>query len=130
MSVAPLADIRVLAVEQFGPGPWGTLQLADLGAEVIKIENPSTSGDVGRHLPPYQEGESSLFFETFNRNKRSASLDPRRPDSRRVFEDLVRECDAEFAILRDVCGYTEPQIAELRGDGVLGDFPAEGEVAK
>jgi crotonobetainyl-CoA:carnitine CoA-transferase CaiB-like acyl-CoA transferase len=100
MSLAPLADIRVLAVEQYGAGPWGTLQLADLGAEVIKIEDPSVGGDVGRYVPPYQEDESSLFFETFNRNKRSVSLDLRHPDSRRVLEDLVRESDAVFSNLR------------------------------
>ena len=100
MSLAPLSDLRVLAVEQFGAGPWGTLQLADLGADVIKVEDPTTRGDVGRYVPPYQEGESSLFFETFNRNKRSVSLDLRHPGSRRVFEDLVRACDAVFSNLR------------------------------
>jgi crotonobetainyl-CoA:carnitine CoA-transferase CaiB-like acyl-CoA transferase len=75
----PLADVRVLAIEQYGAGPWGTLQLADLGAEVIKIEDPSSGGDVGRYVPPFQEGEESLFFETFNRNKKSVSLDLRHP---------------------------------------------------
>ena len=75
----PLADVRVIAVEQFGAGPWGTLQLADLGAEVIKIEDPASGGDVGRYVPPFQEGEDSLFFETFNRNKKSVSLDLRHP---------------------------------------------------
>ena len=80
----PLADVRVVAIEQFGAGPWGTLQLADLGAEVIKIEDPSSGGDVGRYVPPFQEGEDSLFFETFNRNKRSVSLDLRHPDARDV----------------------------------------------
>ena len=87
---APLADVRVLAVEQFGAGPWATLQLADLGAEVIKIEDPLSGGDVGRYVPPFQSGEDSLFFETFNREKKSVSLDLRRPESRAVFEDLVR----------------------------------------
>jgi crotonobetainyl-CoA:carnitine CoA-transferase CaiB-like acyl-CoA transferase len=100
VAAAPLADLRVVAVEQFGAGPWGTLQLADLGAEVIKIEDPAAGGDVGRYVPPYQEGESSLFFETFNRNKRSISLDLRHPRSRRVLEDLVRESDALFSNLR------------------------------
>jgi crotonobetainyl-CoA:carnitine CoA-transferase CaiB-like acyl-CoA transferase len=100
MSLAPLADLRILAVEQYGAGPWGTLQLADLGAEVIKIEDPSVGGDVSRYVPPYQEGESSLFFETFNRNKRSVSLDLRHPGARPVLEDLVRECDAVFSNLR------------------------------
>lgn len=97
---APLADVRILALEQYGAGPWGTLQLADLGAEIIKVEDPSVGGDVGRYVPPYQEGESSLFFESFNRNKRSISLDLRHPGSRRVLEDVVGECDAVFSNLR------------------------------
>ena len=96
----PLADVRVLAIEQYGAGPWGTLQLADLGAEVIKIEDPASGGDVGRYVPPFQEGEDSLFFETFNRNKKSVSLDLRHPDARAVFEDLVRAVDAVYSNLR------------------------------
>ena len=96
----PLADIRVLAIEQFGAGPWGTLQLADLGADVIKIEDPAAGGDVGRYVPPFQEGEDSLFFETFNRNKRSVSLDLRHPDGRGVLEDLVRAADVVYSNLR------------------------------
>ena len=96
----PLADVRIVAVEQFGAGPWGTLQLADLGAEVIKIEDPSAGGDVGRYVPPFQEGEDSLFFETFNRNKKSVSLDLRRPEARAVLEDLVRVSDVVYSNLR------------------------------
>ena len=87
---APLADVRVLALEQYGAGPWATLQLADLGADVIKVEDPSVGGDVGRYVPPYQDSESSLFFETFNRNKRSVSLDLRAPAGRAAFEELSR----------------------------------------
>jgi len=98
--VQPLADVRVVAIEQFGAGPWGTLQLADLGAEVIKIEDPTTGGDVGRYVPPFQDGEASLFFETFNRNKRSVSLDLRRPEARPVLEDLVRVSDVVYSNLR------------------------------
>lgn len=96
----PLADLRVIAVEQFGAGPFATLQLADLGAEVIKIEDPSVGGDVGRYVPPYAEGESSLFFESFNRNKQSVALDLRSVDGRRAFEELVRGADAVFSNLR------------------------------
>ena len=55
------------------------MQLADLGADVIKIEDPAVGGDVGRAVPPYQENGSSLFFESFNRNKRSIALDLRQP---------------------------------------------------
>jgi len=96
----PLADVRIIAVEQYGAGPWGTLQLADLGAEVIKIEDPQSGGDVGRYVPPFQEGEDSLFFETFNRNKKSVSLDLRSSSGREVFEDLVARSDAVYSNLR------------------------------
>ncbi|MEU6145601.1 CoA transferase [Streptomyces sp. NPDC047081] len=96
----PLADVRILAVEQYGAGPWGSLHLADLGAEVIKIEEPRSGGDVGRYVPPYAEGEDSLFFEAFNRNKRSISLDLTNPRGREVFERLVRESDAVYSNLR------------------------------
>lgn len=97
---APLADLRVLSVEQFGAGPWGTLQLADLGADVIKIEDPSVGGDVARYVPPYQTSEHSLYFETFNRSKRSVALDLRHPQGRAVFGDLVRHADVVFSNLR------------------------------
>jgi crotonobetainyl-CoA:carnitine CoA-transferase CaiB-like acyl-CoA transferase len=97
---APLADLRIVAVEQFGAGPFGTMQLADLGAEVIKVEDPASGGDVSRYVPPYQDGEDSLFFEAFNRGKKSVSLDLRDPEGRAGFEDLVRGADAVFSNLR------------------------------
>ncbi len=96
----PLEDIRVIAVEQYGAGPFGSVHLADLGADVIKIEEPGTGGDVGRYVPPYQHGEDSLFFETFNRGKRSLSLDLAGAAGREVFEDLVRHADAVYSNLR------------------------------
>jgi crotonobetainyl-CoA:carnitine CoA-transferase CaiB-like acyl-CoA transferase len=109
---APLADVRVIAVEQFGAGPWATLQLADLGAQVIKIEDPGSNGDVGRYVPPFQEGEDSLFFETFNRNKQSVSLDLRDPAGREAFEELVRDADILFSNLRG----DQPEKLRLRYD--------------
>ncbi len=96
----PLEDVRIIAVEQFGAGPFGTVHLADLGADVIKIEDPRTNGDVGRYVPPFQDGEDSLFFETFNRNKRSISLDIVSASGRRIFEDLVATADAVVSNLR------------------------------
>lgn len=97
---APLADLRIIAVEQYGAGPFGSLHLADLGADVIKIEEPSTGGDVGRYVSPYAEGTDSLFFETFNRNKRSIVLDITTPSGRQVFEDLVAMSDVVYSNLR------------------------------
>lgn len=96
----PLEDLRILAVEQYGAGPWGSLQLSDLGAEVIKVEDPTVGGDIGRYVPPFREGTDSLFFETFNRGKQSISLDLRHPDARAVLHDVVREVDAVYSNLR------------------------------
>ena len=59
---APLAGVRIVAVEQYGAGPFGTMYLADLGAEVIKVEDPGTGGDVSRYIPPGRSGTDSLFF--------------------------------------------------------------------
>jgi crotonobetainyl-CoA:carnitine CoA-transferase CaiB-like acyl-CoA transferase len=96
----PLEDIRVIALEQYGAGPFGSVHLADLGAEVIKIEDPASGGDIGRYVPPYQEDEDSLFFEVFNRNKRSLSLDLTTAAGRAVFEDLARVSDVVYSNLR------------------------------
>jgi crotonobetainyl-CoA:carnitine CoA-transferase CaiB-like acyl-CoA transferase len=137
--VRPLEDIRVLSLEQFGAGPWGTMQLADLGADVIKIEDPAVRGDVGRVVPPYQEDGSSLFFESFNRNKRSLALDLRRPEGRVVLEALVRRSDALFSNLRgdqpaklrlryEDLKHVNPRIVciSLSGFGTTGPRAAEG----
>jgi crotonobetainyl-CoA:carnitine CoA-transferase CaiB-like acyl-CoA transferase len=112
----PLEDVRIIALEQYGAGPFGSLHLADLGAEVIKIEDPSTGGDVGRYVPPFAEGEDSLFFETFNRNKRSIAIDLSTAAGRQVFEDLVRVSDAVYSNLRgDVPAKIGIRYKDLKG---------------
>jgi crotonobetainyl-CoA:carnitine CoA-transferase CaiB-like acyl-CoA transferase len=95
-----LAGLRVVAVEQYGAGPFGSLYLADLGAEVIKIEDPTVGGDISRAIPPGIVGSDSLFFEAFNRNKRSLLLDLKHPRGREVFERLVTISDAVYSNLR------------------------------
>ncbi len=97
---APLAGLRIVAVEQYGAGPFGTMYLADLGAEVIKVEDPGSGGDVSRYIPPGQTGTDSLFFEAFNRSKRSIALDLKSTAGREVFERLVAGADAVFSNLR------------------------------
>ncbi len=68
----PLEGLRIIAVEQYGAGPYGSCHLADMGAEVIKIEHGASGGDMARGVGPYFLGEhDSEFFQTFNRNKRS-----------------------------------------------------------
>jgi crotonobetainyl-CoA:carnitine CoA-transferase CaiB-like acyl-CoA transferase len=114
---APLAGIRVVAVEQYGAGPFGTMYLADLGAEIIKIEDPTVGGDVSRYIPPGQQGEDSLFFEAFNRGKRSIALDLKNPAGHEVFERLVGTADAVFSNLRgdqpERLGVTYAHLAHL-----------------
>lgn len=97
----PLQGIRILAVEQYGAGPFGTQHLADLGAEVIKIESTDQGGDVGRHVGPhFLEPGESLFYHAFNRNKKSITLNLKSPEGRKAFEGLVLEADAVFNNLR------------------------------
>ncbi|MBI3374342.1 MAG: CoA transferase [Betaproteobacteria bacterium] len=100
-SKLPLSGLRVLAVEQYGAGPFGTSYLADLGAEVIKIENHRDGGDVGRQVGPYFFGEEdSQFFQTFNRNKKSLTLDLKHPQGKAVFHAMVAKVDAVLDNLR------------------------------
>jgi crotonobetainyl-CoA:carnitine CoA-transferase CaiB-like acyl-CoA transferase len=135
----PLAGVRVLSFEQFGAGPWATLQLADLGADVIKVEDPAHGGDVGRTVPPFRAGDTSLFFEAFNRGKRSITLDLRQEEGRAVLHDLVGEIDVVFSNLRgdqparlglryeDLCEHN-PRIVccSLSGFGTTGPRAAQG----
>ncbi len=97
----PLNGVRVLAVEQYGAGPFGTMFLADQGAEVIKIENPLDGGDMSRAVGPhfFAPGDSQ-FFHSFNRNKKSLTLDLGRPQGQAVLHDLVRTADALASNLR------------------------------
>ena len=99
-SAAPLEGVRVIAVEQYGAGPWATMLLADLGAEVIKIENPGSNGDIGRYVPPYTSEQDSIYFQSFNRNKRSITLDLRHERTREVLHPLVEVSDCVFNNLR------------------------------
>lgn len=96
----PLASLRVIAVESYGAGPWGSQFLADLGAEVIKIEEPG-SGDMARGVGPHYLGDGdSLFFQTFNRNKRSVALNIKADEGRAVLQKLAGEADAVLNNLR------------------------------
>ncbi len=101
----PLKGCRILAVEQYGAGPWATQYLADLGAEVIKLENPHDGGDMGRTVGPYFLNDGggsadSLFFQCINRNKKSITLDLSREDGQNILHDLVQTTDAVTNNLR------------------------------
>lgn len=95
MSVSlPLAGFRIISAEQYGAGPYGTMHLAQLGAEVIKIEPPRKDGkgggDTARAVGPHflREAES-LYFQSFNLNKKSLTLDLRTDEGQQVLRELV-----------------------------------------
>src|SRR5438552_882810 len=87
----PLAGIRVLDLTRLLPGPMATMHLADLGADVIKIENTG-AGDYAREMGRTREGMSD-FFRLVNRNKRAIRLDLKRPQGREVFLRLAKGAD-------------------------------------
>ena len=101
MTNRPLSGVRILSVEQYGAGPYGTMLLADLGAEVIKIEDPARGGDVSRSVGPYMLGDQdSEFFQTFSKGKKSVALDLKSETGRQLFNTLVRSADAVANNLR------------------------------
>jgi len=114
----PLSGIRIVSVEQYGAGPFATLHLADLGAEVIKIENFQEGGDMGRAVGPlfFSPGDS-YFHEAFNRNKRSLGLDLKQAKGQEIFRKLVETSDAVFDNLRGdlpaKLGLTYAQLANV-----------------
>ncbi len=87
----PLHGMRVLEVTTSWAGPMAGCLLADLGAEVIKVEHPE--GEIGRVLGPHLPSGLSLLNETVNRNKRNLSVDMRDPDGRDIVLSLARTCD-------------------------------------
>jgi crotonobetainyl-CoA:carnitine CoA-transferase CaiB-like acyl-CoA transferase len=87
----PLEGITVLDLTRLIPGPFCTLILADLGAEVIKVEQPGT-GDYERQIGPFQE-KMAYRFMLLNRNKKSIGLNLKQDKGREIFIDLVRQAD-------------------------------------
>ncbi|MBC7568852.1 MAG: CoA transferase [Spirosoma sp.] len=87
----PLLGLRILDLTRLLPGPLGTMLMADMGAEVIKIEDPNAP-DYVRAFPPYINGESANYL-AYNRSKRSVLLDYQTPDGRDKFLDLVETAD-------------------------------------
>lgn len=87
----PLNGFRILSAEQYGAGPYGTMFLAQLGADVIKIEPPK-GGDTARHVGPHWlRDQESLYFQSFNLNKRSLTLDLRTDEGVDILHKLVKD---------------------------------------
>jgi crotonobetainyl-CoA:carnitine CoA-transferase CaiB-like acyl-CoA transferase len=97
----PLHGVRIVSVEQFGAAPYGTMLLADLGAEVIKVENAAIGGDPSRKTGPYMLGENdSEYFQAFNSNKKSVALDLRSDEGKAALLGLIGGADALVNNLR------------------------------
>ena len=121
----PLDRLRVVEVGNFMAVPFCGMQLADLGAEVIKVENPH-GGDLTAHAGPFLEDESSNFVR-LNRNKRSVALDLKSEDGKMVFRRLAATADVVIENLRPgtMAGWAGPRVLSnesprllSRGDGL------------
>ena len=137
-SSRPLAGVRVLDLTQFLSGPYATMILGDLGAEVIKVEPPQ--GDATRTIPPNFVGEDSAYYLSINRNKRSIVIDLKKPQGRELVLRLAKACHIVIennrpgVVDRLGLGYSElsranPAIiwASISGfgqDGPYRDYPA------
>src|SRR6185312_8988637 len=100
-SMKPLEGTRIVTVEQFGAGPYGSMFLADLGAEGVKVENTETGGDTARHIGPAFLGKAdSEYFQTFNAGKKSVTLDLKSEEGRAALCHLAAGADAVMNNLR------------------------------
>jgi crotonobetainyl-CoA:carnitine CoA-transferase CaiB-like acyl-CoA transferase len=113
----PLAGVRILAFTQLGAGPWGLMFLSDLGAEVIKVEDPTTGGDEARTVPPFNDpaARDGLYYQSLNRGARSLTLNLRTPEGRDLLHRLVARVDAVYNNLRgDLPGKLALDYAALK----------------
>ncbi len=92
----PLASLKVLDFTALLPGPFATMALADLGADVVRVESP-TRPDMVRFLPPY-DGDASAWHGVLNRNKRSLALDLKRPEAAAAVRRLITDSGYDIVI--------------------------------
>jgi crotonobetainyl-CoA:carnitine CoA-transferase CaiB-like acyl-CoA transferase len=90
----PLQGIRIIDLSMMLAGPAGSMLMGDLGAEILKIE--PLDGDETRDAPPYYYGESSAYFWSINRNKKSVVINLKSPEGREVLYDLVAKSDVVY----------------------------------
>lgn len=133
MTDSELLGIRVLDLSRVLAGPYCSMILADMGADVIKLEVPGR-GDDSREFPPFKDGES-LYYINLNRGKRSITLNLKHTDGKRIFLGLVEKCDVLLENFRpgtmdrlglgyDVLREVNPRLvyASISGFGQTGPF--------
>ena len=134
----PLAGVKVMDLTQIMAGPYCTMMLADMGADVLKVEKPNGGDDTRRMGPPFIEGESAAFLG-INRNKRSIVIDLRSDDGREIARRMARASDVLVqnfrpgALERMGLGYEQvreinPAIVycTISGFGVTGPYARRG----
>ncbi|MFD1507106.1 CoA transferase [Georgenia yuyongxinii] len=125
----PLAGIRVLDVTHSVAGPFTTMLLADLGADVIKVERAGAGDDTRAWGPPFWDGTSTAFL-AFNRNKRSIELDLKSDDGKDVLTELVRSADVlvhnGLTHKRESLGLTFEQVEALNAEIIYCSITAYG----
>lgn len=125
----PLAGVRVLDLTRLLPGPVCTMHLADLGADVVKVEDTG-AGDYARTLGA-KPGRTSAFFRMVNRNKRSAALDLKNPGGRAAFLALARGADVVVESFRpgvvDALGVGYEALRPLRSSIVYASISGYGQ---
>lgn len=124
-----LEGVQVIDLTTSIAGPYGAQLLADLGAEVLKIERPGSGDDTRAWGPPFLEGES-LWFMSVNRNKRSIALDYARDAGRAVLHELVRRADVvlvnQTPAVREKLGIDDAALLALRADLILASVTGFG----
>lgn len=118
---APLVGIRVIDLSRALAGPYCTALLADMGADVVKVESLN-GGDTARQWPPF-DGEHSLYFDAVNRNKRSICIDLYSPEGHEILERLIAGADVLVENFKlgtlDKLGLTAARLDELNPDLVV-----------
>lgn len=131
-----LTGLKVLDLSRLLPGPYLTLLLADLGADVVKVEDPESGGDYLRHMPP-MKGDINAMFVAINRNKRSIALDLKQPAHLEAFKKLLATYDVVVESFRpgvmDKLGLGYASLAALNPRVILlslSGYGQEGPLAK
>jgi alpha-methylacyl-CoA racemase len=128
-TLPPLSGVRIIDLTRLYPGPLATMILGDLGADVIKVEDPSR-GDLMRYLPPQKNGIGQGFL-ALNRSKRSLALDLKSARGRELFFDLVRVCDVVVEGFRpgviERLGIAYAELKKARADIILCSISGYGQ---
>ena len=129
-NTGPLAGIRVIDLTRVLSGPFCSMMLGDMGAEVIKIERPSAGDDTRAFAPPYQ-GEESAYFLSVNRNKKSLALDMKQDAAKEVLWKLVENADVIIENFRPGAaarlGFGYKDVAARNPDIIYGSISGFGD---